>query len=140
MNLDKRYFVDRASIIKELIQEKYLKVYCCCKYNSEKFCLKYEFMLGSVVGKNEEFKEIHRYYTTREKNPLKKMQLLVAGRNYFQIHAGKDLEMIFLFQSFLCFNISKTFWALHRKKRQRCCIRNSSIVYDYADKNDGDSC
>ena len=94
----------------------------------------------SVVGKNEEFKEIHRYYTTREKNPLKKMQSLVAGRNYFQIHAGKDLEMIFLFQSFLCFNISKTFWALHRKKRQRCCIRNSSIVYDYVDKNDGDSC
>ena len=28
----------------------------------------------SVVGKNEEFKEIHGYYTTREKNPLKKMQ------------------------------------------------------------------
>ena len=26
----------------------------------------------SVVGKNEEFKEIHRYYTTREKNPLKR--------------------------------------------------------------------
>lgn len=34
MNLDKRYFVDRASIIKELIQERYLKMYCCCKYNS----------------------------------------------------------------------------------------------------------
>lgn len=32
----------------------------------------------SVVGKNEEFKEIHRYYTTREKNPLKKMQSLIA--------------------------------------------------------------
>lgn len=32
----------------------------------------------SVVGKNEEFKEIHRYYTTREKNPLKKMQSLIT--------------------------------------------------------------
>ena len=32
----------------------------------------------SVVGKNEEFKEIHRYYITREKNPLKKMQSLIA--------------------------------------------------------------
>ena len=32
----------------------------------------------SVVGKNEEFKQIHRYYTTREKNPLKKMQSLIA--------------------------------------------------------------
>lgn len=32
----------------------------------------------SVVGKNEEFKEIHRYYTTRGKNPLKKMQSLIA--------------------------------------------------------------
>lgn len=32
----------------------------------------------SVVGKNEEFKEIHRYYTIREKNPLKKMQSLIA--------------------------------------------------------------
>lgn len=32
----------------------------------------------SLVGKNEEFKEIHRYYITREKNPLKKMQSLMA--------------------------------------------------------------
>ena len=32
----------------------------------------------SVVGKNEEFSEIHHYYTTREKNPLKKMQSLIA--------------------------------------------------------------
>ena len=31
-----------------------------------------------MVGKNEEFKEIHRYYTTREKNPLKKMQSLIT--------------------------------------------------------------
>lgn len=32
----------------------------------------------SVVGKNEEFRQIHEYYTTREKNPLKKMQSLIA--------------------------------------------------------------
>ena len=32
----------------------------------------------SVVGKNDEFRQIHRYYTTRDKNPLKKMQSLIA--------------------------------------------------------------
>lgn len=32
----------------------------------------------SVVRKNEEFKEIHRYYTIRKKNPLKKTQSLIA--------------------------------------------------------------
>ena len=37
----------------------------------------YEMAL-SVVGKNPEFKELHRYYTGRRKNPLKKMQSLIA--------------------------------------------------------------
>jgi hypothetical protein len=32
----------------------------------------------SVVSKNEEFRELHHYYTTRSKNPLKKMQSLIA--------------------------------------------------------------
>ena len=32
----------------------------------------------SVIGKNKEFKEIHSYYRTREKNPLKKMQSLIV--------------------------------------------------------------
>ena len=32
----------------------------------------------SVIGKNDEFKMIHQYYTTRNANPLKKMQSLVA--------------------------------------------------------------
>ena len=32
----------------------------------------------SVVGKNAEFKEIHKYYVTRNNNPLKKMQSIVA--------------------------------------------------------------
>ena len=32
----------------------------------------------SVVSKNEEFRELHHYYTTRNKNPLKKMQSLIA--------------------------------------------------------------
>lgn len=32
----------------------------------------------SVVGKNEEFRQNHEYYTTRDKNPLKKMQSLIA--------------------------------------------------------------
>ena len=32
----------------------------------------------SVIGKNKEFKEIHHYYRAREKNPLKKMQSVIA--------------------------------------------------------------
>lgn len=32
----------------------------------------------SLIGKNVEFKEIHNYYRTREKNPLKKMQSVIA--------------------------------------------------------------
>lgn len=32
----------------------------------------------ALVCKNKEFKELHRYYTTRCKNPLKKMQSLMA--------------------------------------------------------------
>lgn len=32
----------------------------------------------SVIGKNAEFKEIYQYYRNREKNPLKKMQSVIA--------------------------------------------------------------
>ena len=32
----------------------------------------------SVIGKNEEFRQIHQYYTTRKKNPLKGIQSVVA--------------------------------------------------------------
>ncbi len=32
----------------------------------------------ALVSKNAEFRELHRYYTTREINPLKKMQSLMA--------------------------------------------------------------
>ena len=32
----------------------------------------------SVIGKNPEFAVIHEYYTTRKKNPLKKMQSVIA--------------------------------------------------------------
>ena len=32
----------------------------------------------SVIGKNDEFKKIYQHYLTRENNPLKKMQALVA--------------------------------------------------------------
>lgn len=31
-----------------------------------------------LIGRVEEFKEIHKYYTTREKNPLKKKQSIIA--------------------------------------------------------------
>ena len=32
----------------------------------------------SVIGKNDEFRQIHEYYTTRKNNPLKKMHSLIA--------------------------------------------------------------
>ena len=32
----------------------------------------------SLVARNEEFKEVHRYYRTRKENPLKKMQSVIA--------------------------------------------------------------
>ena len=32
----------------------------------------------SLIGKNPEFKEVHNYYLTRDKNPLKKMQSVIA--------------------------------------------------------------
>ena len=32
----------------------------------------------SLIARNEEFKEIHRYYRTRKENPLKKMQSVIA--------------------------------------------------------------
>lgn len=32
----------------------------------------------SVIGKNQEFKKVYDYYRTREKNPLKKMQAVIA--------------------------------------------------------------
>lgn len=41
-----------------------------------------------LVGKNEEFKELHTYYTTREKNPLKKKQSMIAL-------CGKLIRVIF---------------------------------------------
>ena len=31
-----------------------------------------------MIGKNPEFKSIHEYYLTRKKNPLKKMQSVIA--------------------------------------------------------------
>ena len=32
----------------------------------------------SLIARNEEFKEIHRYYRTRKENPLKKIQSVIA--------------------------------------------------------------
>ena len=31
-----------------------------------------------MIGQNAEFKEIHRYYLTRQNNPLKKMESVIA--------------------------------------------------------------
>lgn len=49
-----------------------------------------------IVAKNEEFRELHRYYTTREKNPLKKKQSLIV----------------------LCCKLIRIFFALASKKAQ----------------------
>ena len=39
-----------------------------------------------VIANSEEFKALHDYYTTREKNPLKKMQsLMVIMRKLLRI-------------------------------------------------------
>jgi len=32
----------------------------------------------ALVGHNDEFRQLHQYYTTRKDNPLKKMQSLMA--------------------------------------------------------------
>ena len=42
----------------------------------------------SLIARNEEFKEVHRYYRTRKENPLKKMQSLI-------VIACKILRVIF---------------------------------------------
>lgn len=42
----------------------------------------------SLIARNEEFKEVHRYYRTRKENPLKKMQSVIAV-------ACKALRIIF---------------------------------------------
>ena len=31
-----------------------------------------------MIARNDEFKEVHRYYRTRKENPLKKMQSVIA--------------------------------------------------------------
>jgi transposase len=47
-----------------------------------------------MVAKNEEFKELHQYYTTRTENPLKKKQSLIL----------------------LCCKVIRIFWALLKKQ------------------------
>lgn len=39
------------------------------------------FGIMPLLSKNKEFRQLHEYYTTRDKNPLKKMQSLVALSN-----------------------------------------------------------
>lgn len=39
------------------------------------------FGIMPLLSKNEEFRQLHQYYTTRENRPLKKMQSLVALSN-----------------------------------------------------------
>lgn len=52
----------------------------------------------SVIGKNPEFKSIHEYYLTRKKNPLKKMQSVIAVACklirvfYMILTKGKDYD------------------------------------------------
>lgn len=52
----------------------------------------------SLTASNQEFKEIHRYYTSRKENPLKKMQSLMVLANklirvfYTMLKSGADYD------------------------------------------------
>jgi len=52
----------------------------------------------SLTASNQEFKEIHRYYTSRKENPLKKMQSLMVLSNklirvfYTMLRSGADYD------------------------------------------------
>ena len=51
-----------------------------------------------MTASNQEFKEIHRYYTSRKYNPLKKMQSLMVLSNklirvfYTMLRNGADYD------------------------------------------------
>jgi hypothetical protein len=52
-----------------------------CKRGRKRLRFYITFGMMPLLSSNEEFRSLHRYYTTREDNPLKKMQSLVALSN-----------------------------------------------------------
>ena len=55
----------------------------------------------SVVAHNEAFRQLHEYYTTRQNNPLKKMQSLI-------VIACKLLRIIFtILKKGVCFDAER---------------------------------
>lgn len=52
-----------------------------CKRGRKRLRYYLTFGIMPLLSKNEEFKQLHQYYTTRENRPLKKMQSLVALSN-----------------------------------------------------------
>jgi len=52
-----------------------------CKRGRKRLRYYLTFGIMPLLSKNEEFRELHHYYTMRKENPLKKMQSLVALSN-----------------------------------------------------------
>lgn len=52
-----------------------------CKRGRKRLRYYLTFGMMPLLSKNKEFRELHRYYTTRMDRPLKKMQSLVALSN-----------------------------------------------------------
>jgi transposase len=52
-----------------------------CKRGRKRLRYYLTFGIMPLLSKNEEFRQLHQYYTTRENRPLKKMQSLVALSN-----------------------------------------------------------
>lgn len=52
-----------------------------CKRGRKRLRYYLTFGMMPLLSKNEEFKALHEYYTSRKENPLKKMQSLVALSN-----------------------------------------------------------
>lgn len=70
----------------------------------------------SAVVHAEEFKELHVYYTTREQNPLKKMQSLIAI-------ACKLLRIIFtILKKGIKYDPQKMLKDIRRKSRQESLV------------------
>ena len=52
-----------------------------CKRGRKRLRYYLTFGMMPLLSKNEEFRALHEYYTSRKENPLKKMQSLVALSN-----------------------------------------------------------
>jgi transposase len=67
--------------LKENSSGKYKGETTICKRGRKRLRYYLTFGMIPLLSKNEEFKALHEYYTSRKENPLKKMQSLVALSN-----------------------------------------------------------